>query len=117
MIPVLLFLLAVVAIYLGAIETAFSALMRLSLRLSAERSDRPDALAVYLDDPIVLFLPVRLLLGVTIATAAALMAGEIGVGSARHLSVLIFTVVAFVVSFELLIPILIARQNPERILE
>ena len=45
MIPLGLFLLGVAAIYLGSLEAAFSALMRLSLRLAAERSDRPDALA------------------------------------------------------------------------
>src|SRR5262245_28430852 len=117
MIPLFIFLLACAAVYLGAIEAAFSALMRLSLRLSAERSDAPDALAAYLDDPIVLFLPVRFLLGMTTAAAAALLAGEIGVDSARHLSVVIFCVIAFVVSFELLIPILLARGNPERVLE
>jgi len=117
MIPVLLLLLAVVAVYLGAIETAFSALMRLSLRLSAERSDRPDALADYLDDPVVLFLPVRLLLGVVTAIAAALLADQIGVGSARMVSVVIFCVIAFVASFELLIPIVIVRRDPERVLE
>ena len=44
MIPLLIFLLALVGVYLGAIEAAFSALMRLSLRLVAERSGRPDSL-------------------------------------------------------------------------
>lgn len=41
MIPLLVFLLACAAVYLGTIEAAFSALMRLSLRLVAERSGRP----------------------------------------------------------------------------
>ena len=59
MIPLIVFLLACVAVYLGVIEAAFSALMRLSLRLVAERSDRPDALGAYLDDPLLLFVPVR----------------------------------------------------------
>ena len=49
MIPLSIFLLACAAVYLGAIEAAFSALMRLSLRLVAERSDRPDSLSDYLD--------------------------------------------------------------------
>ena len=38
--PLLLLLLAVCAVYVGTIETAFSALMRLSLRLIAERGGR-----------------------------------------------------------------------------
>ena len=37
MIPLTLFLLAVAAVYVGTVETAFSALMKLSLRLMAER--------------------------------------------------------------------------------
>ncbi|HEV2985800.1 MAG TPA: hypothetical protein VGX46_15500, partial [Vicinamibacterales bacterium] len=63
MIPLAVFLLAGAAVYLGAIEAAFSALMRLSLRLVAERSNRPGALGAYLDDPLLLFIPTRLLLG------------------------------------------------------
>ena len=39
-------------------QTAFSALMRLSLRLMAERGGRSDALGHYLDDPLQLFVPV-----------------------------------------------------------
>ena len=45
MIPLLLFLLAVVAVYVGTIETAFSALMKLSLRLMAERGGATTASA------------------------------------------------------------------------
>ena len=41
MIPLTVFLLACAAVYLGTIDAAFSALMRLSLRLLAERSTRP----------------------------------------------------------------------------
>ena len=48
LIPLVIFLLACVGVYLGSIGSAFSVLMRLSLRLVAERSDRPDALARYL---------------------------------------------------------------------
>jgi hypothetical protein len=44
MIPLTVFLLACAAVYLGSIEAAFSALMRLSLRLLVERTDRPGAL-------------------------------------------------------------------------
>src|SRR5262249_11675462 len=62
MIPLSLFLLACAALYLGTLDAAFGALMRLSLRLMAERSDRPGALGAYLDDPLLLFIPVRLLL-------------------------------------------------------
>src|SRR5919199_1299760 len=59
MIPLLLFLLGIAAVYVGTIETAFSALMKLSLRLMAERG-RDDRLGFYLDDPVQLFDPARL---------------------------------------------------------
>ena len=89
MIPLLVFLLACAAVYLGAIEAAFSALMRLSLRLIAERSGRPGHSRRYLDDPVLLFVPVRLLLGLVTAAATALLAEAIGAvdvprGGARH---------------------------------
>ena len=74
MIPLLLFLLAVAAVYVGTIETAFSALMRLSLRLMAERGGRDDRLGYYLDDPIQLFVPARLLLGLIFSLATVLLA-------------------------------------------
>src|SRR5262245_2186437 len=116
MIPLLVFLLGCLGIYLGTIEAAFSALMRLSLRLIAERSDRPGALAAYLDDPILLFAPVRLLLGLVTAAATALLARGIGVESARPLVLVLVSVAAFVIIFELLVPLLIVRSDPERVL-
>jgi putative hemolysin len=117
MIPLAVFLLGCLGIYLGTLEAAFSALMRLSLRLIAERSDRPGALARYLDDPILLFAPVRLLLGLVTAAATALLARGIGVDSARQLVLVLISVAAFVIIFEQLVPLLIVRTDPERVLE
>jgi putative hemolysin len=117
MIPLAVFLLGCLGIYLGTIEAAFSALMRLSLRLIAERSDRPGALARYLDDPILLFAPVRLLLGLVTAAATALLARGIGVDSARQLVLVLISVAAFVIMFEQLVPLVIVRTDPERLLE
>src|SRR5919112_295871 len=117
MIPLLLLLLAVAAVYLGSIEAAFSALMRLSLRLIAERSDRPGALSTYLDDPILLFVPVRLLLGLITGLATALLARGIGFQNAGGLPLVILGLTVFVVVFELLVPLLIVRSDPERVLE
>ena len=117
MIPLMIVLLACLAVYLGAIEAAFSALMRLSLRLTAERSGRPGALSVYLDDPVLLFVPVRLLLGLANAGATALLARAIGVERPESLMIVIVSVVAFVVIFELLLPLLIVGRDPERVLE
>jgi hypothetical protein len=59
MTPLVLFLLGVAAVYVSTVTTAFSALMRLSLRLMAERSGRHDALGRYLEEPLRLFIPGR----------------------------------------------------------
>jgi putative hemolysin len=113
MMPLLTFLLACVAVYLGSIEAAFGALMRLSLRLVAERSRRPGALSVYLDDPLLLFIPVRLLLGVVTGVATALLSREIGVAGAPSLTLVALSIVAFVIVCELLLPLLIVGRDPE----
>jgi CBS domain containing-hemolysin-like protein len=117
MIPLSVFLLACVAVYLGSIGSAFSVLMRLSLRLVAERSDRPDALAAYLDDPILLFAPVRLLLGLVTVAATTLIAAAIGLGGAYRLVLIAASAGVFVTVFELLLPMLIVSRDPEGVLE
>ncbi len=116
MIPLGIFLLACAAVYLGAIDAAFSALMRLSLRLVAERTNRPGALSEYLDDPLLLFAPVRLLLGLVTGAATALLARVMGVDT-QTLPLVIVAVAAFVLFCELLLPLLIVGRDPERILE
>ena len=117
MIPLGIFLLACAAVYLGAIDAAFSALMRLSLRLVAERSNRPGGLGDFLDDPLLLFLPVRLLLGIVTGAATALLARAAGVDGANSITVVVVGVVAFVIICEVLLPLVIAGRDPERILE
>jgi hypothetical protein len=67
------------AVYVGTIETAFSALMKLSLRLMAERG-RDDRLGYYLDDPIQLFVPARLLLGLIFSLATVLSPSDRALG-------------------------------------
>ena len=118
MIPLLLFLLAGLAVYVGIIETAFSALMRLSLRLMAERGDRDDRLGFYLDDPIRLFLPARLLLGLIFSLATmciALLTGR--TASLESIGMLMLFVAVFILVCEHVVPTLIVRHNPERVLE
>jgi len=117
MLPLAIFLLGCCAVYLGAIEAAFSALMRLSLRLVAERSDRPGALGEYLDDPMLLFVPVRLLLGAVTATVTGLLARLIGTDGAHNVALVIVSVVGFIVVCELLVPLVIVGRDPERALE
>ncbi len=91
--------------------------MRLSLRLVAERSDRPDALATYLDDPILLFAPVRLLLGFVTVSETTLFAVAIGPTAVHRTLIVAASAGAFVVVFELLLPMLIVSRDPERVLE
>ena len=118
MIPVLLLLLAVAAVYVGTIETAFSTLMRLSLRLMAERGGRDSRLGFYFDDPIRLFLPARLILGIIFSLATmsiAILTGR--TGSLRSIGMLMVLVAVFILICEHVIPMFIVRRDPERVLE
>ena len=116
MTPLLLFLLGCVATYIGIVTAAFSALMRLSLRIMAEGSGRGERLQAYLEDPGRLFIPARLLLGVVVVLATALLARVTGVDQAGF-PVLIVSMVGFIVLCEHVIPLVIVRHDPERVLE
>jgi CBS domain containing-hemolysin-like protein len=113
----LLLLLAVAAVYVGTIETAFSALMRLSLRLMAERGGRSDRLGFYLDDPIQLFLPARLTLGLIFSFATVIIAMLTGRTGLQSIGMLLLFVAVFILLFEHVLPMLIVRRDPERALE
>ncbi len=118
MTPLLLFLLGIAAVYVGTIETAFSALMRLSLRLMAERGGRDDRLGYYLENPIQLFVPARLLLGLLFSLATVLIAilltGRTGL---QAIGLLLLFVAIFILVCEHVLPLLIVRRSPERVLE
>jgi CBS domain containing-hemolysin-like protein len=116
MTPLLLFLLGCVATYLGIVTAAFSSLMRLSLRIMAEGSGRGERLQSYLDDPGRLFIPARLLLGIVVVLATALLARVTGVDQ-KGFPVLILSMVGFLVLCEHVIPLIIVRRDPERVLE
>jgi putative hemolysin len=62
-------------------------------------------------------MPVRLLLGLVTGSATALLARAIGTEAAPTLTSVIVSVAAFVVVFELLLPLAIVRRDPERVLE
>ena len=117
MAPLLLFLLAIAAVYVGTIETAFSALMRLSLRLMAERGGRDDRLGFYLEDPIQLFVPARLLLGIIFSLATMFIAILTGRTGLQSIGMLLVFVAIFILVCEHVLPLLIVRRNPERMLE
>ena len=117
MIPLVLFLLGVLAAGVGTVQVAFSGLMRLSLRLLAERSGRSARLGRYLDDPLLLFVPTRLLLTVINAFAAALLASVIPIEGPHSIVFLVLAIVIFVLVCEQAVPLLLAHRDPERILE
>ena len=117
MTPLSLFLIACATVFLGSVQSAFSALMRLSLRLMAERGGRDDRLGRYLDDPLQLFIPVRILIGLCTVLAGVLIAGLSTVNDARSIATFFFSLVAFVVVCEHLLPMLVARRGPEEVLD
>ena len=116
MTPLLLFLLGCAITYVGTISAAFNALMRLSLRIHAERTDSNDVLGPYLEDPRRLFIPTRLLLSVLTVVTAAFLARVTGVDR-TGLPVLVFSIFIVVLACEHLIPLLIVRKDPERVLD
>jgi putative hemolysin len=117
MTPLVLFLVGCATIFLGAIEVAFSALMRLSLRLMAERGGRDDRLGRYLDDPLQLFVPVRILIGLATVLAGLLIARLSDIHDAQSVATFFVSLVAFVVACEHLVPMLIVRRDPEQALD
>jgi CBS domain containing-hemolysin-like protein len=117
MVPALLVVLALATIYVGSVETAFTLLMRLSLRFVADRGRPGDRLARYLDDPVLFFVPVRLLLGVLFAMATILLAILIGRGGWQSIAALILSVAVFSIVCEHLLPTLIVGRNPQKVLE
>lgn len=116
MTPLLLFLLGCAVTYLGTVSAAFNALMRLSLRIHAERTDRDDALGRYLEDPRRLFIPARLLMSALTVLTVALLARVTGVDPAGF-PVLVIAIVGIVLACEHLIPLVIVRHDPERVLD
>jgi putative hemolysin len=118
MIPVLLLLLGVAAVYVGTIETAFSTLMRLSLRLMVERGGREGRLGFYFDDPIRLFVPARLILGIifSLATMAIAILTR-RTGTFQSIGMLLLFIAVFILICEHVVPMFIARRDPERVLK
>lgn len=116
MTPLALFLLACAAVLVGTVSAAFSAMMRLSLRLAAERSDRDDLLGSYLDDPMRLFIPIRLVLAIIYVVAGALLARVIAMQAGHGLPTLIGAMALFALVCEHLLPLVVIRHDPEAVL-
>jgi CBS domain containing-hemolysin-like protein len=91
--------------------------MRLPERLSAERSDPNDLLTRYLDEPRLLFIPARLLLGLILVFSVELTTILFGISTWRSVGTLALMIGGFVVACEHLVPQLIVRSNPRVIAE
>jgi putative hemolysin len=117
MTPLFLFLLGCALTFLGCVQTAFSTLMRLSLRLMAERGGRGDRLGQYLDEPLTLFIPLRLLIATVTILAGLLIATLTDVHNVQAVATLLLSVVLFVLACEHVIPLLIVRRDPEAVLD
>jgi putative hemolysin len=115
--PLALFLLGCALVFLGTIESAFSTLMRLSLRLMAERGGKSDRLGQYLDEPMTLFIPLRVLIATCTILLGLLIATLTGVQNAEAIVIFLFSVVAFVLVCEHLLPMVIIRRDPEAVLD
>ena len=117
MIPLALFLLGCGAAYVGTVQVAFSVLMRLPLRLSAERRGLQEVWSRYLDDPLELFVPARLLQAAVVSLATALAFLLVEQRTPGVLAFVLAGMIVFVVVFAHLVPLLIARRDPERVLD
>jgi CBS domain containing-hemolysin-like protein len=117
MIPLGLFLLACAAIYVGTIQAAFSALMRLSLRINAERTGVTPVLERYLREPMTLFVPARLLLAIILVLVCGLVAVLLDVASLHGFGLLLLAAGGFALICEQLIPLLIARTSAQTVLQ
>jgi CBS domain containing-hemolysin-like protein len=102
--------------YLGTVSAAFNALMRLSLRIHAERTDRDDVLGWYLEDPRRLFIPARILISALMVVTVALLARVTGVGT-QGFPILVLAALGVLLACEHLIPLIIVRHDPERVLD
>src|SRR5947208_2637994 len=117
MTPLALFLLGCATVFLGTVQASFSALMRLSLRLMAERGGRSDRLGHYLDDPLQLFIPARLLIGGCLVAAGVLIARLSDIRDAKSVAVFVVSLALFVIVCEHLLPAIISRRDPEAVLD
>ena len=113
MIPLVLFLLACAAVYVGTIQAAFSALMQLSLRLQAEREGRSARLEAYLEDPACCSCPTRVLLGLIVVLAGEMVAQADRHRPAHSLLLLFVAVLGFLIVSEHLVPQIIVRRGPQ----
>ncbi|HVQ41300.1 MAG TPA: hemolysin family protein [Vicinamibacterales bacterium] len=102
-------------LFFAVVEMAFTLLMRLPERLEAERDGEHGALALYLDDPLRFFVPARLLRGLFLIMAMVLLADLVDRNWMGFI-VLMLAGLGLTVGVGQLLPALVVRHQPERIL-
>jgi putative hemolysin len=103
-------------LFFALVEMAFALLMRLPQRLEAERASEGDALGSYLDDPLKFFVPARLIRGMLVILIIVLLAQSVGTGWTAGLT--LFGIgLGLAIGVGQILPALIVRRGPERILE
>jgi CBS domain containing-hemolysin-like protein len=115
MIPLILFLCLAGMLYAAVVETAFGVLMRLPHRIDAERARDPK-LAAFLEDPMKLFVPARILRGALLIAVVVLLAQVLGTGFGPALVLFGIGVVTNILLGQVL-PAQIVRRTPERVLQ
>ena len=115
--PLLIFLLACVLVYLGTVDAAFSALMRLSLRLLAERNGRAETLGAYLEEPARFYVPSRLLTGTTVVVLGVLLAQMIRLDTPQRILGVVAAASAILLACSVVLPQIVAQRDPERVLD
>ena len=115
MIPLILFLCLAGMLYAATVETAFGVLMRLPHRMDAERARDPK-LATFLEDPIKLFVPARILRGGLLVASVVLLAQVVGTGFGQGLVLFAIGVLANILLGQV-VPAQIVRRTPGRVLQ
>ena len=115
--PALFCLLACVSVYFGTVQTAFSALMRLPLRLNAERRSHMNTLTHYLNEPLRFFVTTGVFQTLIVSLATILALWHVQQNRLEILGFIALGIVAFVLVFAYLIPVFLVRKNPEQVLE
>jgi CBS domain containing-hemolysin-like protein len=117
MIPLGLFLLGLAAIYVGTVQAAFTALMRLPLRLAAARNDPSDLLMRYLEEPVMLFVPARIVQALILVLTGAMLSLLFDVTKLHGFGMLVLCGASFAVICAHGAPQLIVRTNPQAVIE
>lgn len=115
MIPLILFLCLAGMLYAAIVETAFGVLMRLPHRIDAERA-RDARLGAFLEDPMKLFVPARILRGGLLVASVVLLAQVVGTGFGQGLLLFAIGVLTNILLGQV-VPAQIVRRTPERVLQ